>query len=205
MKKVEQIVYIVDDDKAALATVELLLSAVGLPCQSFSSAADFLAVCNSETNGCVLLDFLMPGMSGVEVQKQLIAGNIQLQVIFISGHGDVPTVVQAMRNGAYDFLRKPFREHELLMSVKGALELQADMRKKHRERSAILKKLNTLTEREHEVLDCITAGLSNKLTAQELRISDRTVETYRAHIMEKMEVDSIAQLVHMCTVAETTH
>lgn len=205
MKKVEQTVYVVDDDKAALATVELLLSAVGLPCQSFSSAADFLAVCNSETNGCVLLDFLMPGMSGVEVQKQLIADNIQLQVIFISGHGDIPMVVQAMRNGAYDFLRKPFREHELLMSVKGALAVQSDVRNKHRERSAILQKLNSLTEREHEVLVCITAGQSNRRTAQELKISDRTVETYRAHVMEKMGVGSVAQLVRMCIIAETTH
>ncbi len=205
MKKAEQTVYIVDDDKAALVTVVSLLNAVGLPCQTFSSAADFLAVCDSGTNGCVLLDFLMPGMSGIEVQKRLMAEAIQLPIIFVTGHGDVPTVVQAMRNGAYDFVRKPFREHELLMSVKGALELQADMRKTYCERSAILAKLSTLTEREHEVLDCITAGQSNKVTAQELNISDRTVETYRAHIMEKMEVDSIAQLVRMCIIAETTH
>ncbi len=203
MKKAEQIVYIVDDDEAARASVVLLLNAVGLPSQTFSSAAAFFDACDSDCNGCLLLDFLMPGMNGVEVQNKLLVDEIQLPIIFITGHGDIPMVVAAMRNGAYDFIRKPFREHELLTSIKGALALQADMRSKYRERSAIVKKLKCLTEREHDVLDCVQAGLSNRVTAQKLDISDRTVETYRAHIMEKMQVDSVAQLVRMCIIAET--
>ena len=204
MSEVEQTVYIVDDDAAAQAAVAILLNAVGLTCATFSSAAEFLQTCDSDSNGCLLLDFLMPGMSGIEVQKKLLADDIQLPIIFVTGHGDIPMVVEAMRSGAYDFVRKPFREHELLMSVKGALELQAQMRKQHRERSAVLKKLNTLTDRERDVLAGIVAGYSNRVTAQELNLSDRTVETYRAHIMEKMQVDSLAQLVRMCIKVETT-
>lgn len=202
MKKVEQTVYIVDDDAAARTAVLVLLNAVGLHCQTFASAAAFLQACDSDSDGCLLLDFLMPGMSGIEVQQKLLADDIQLPVIFVTGHGDIPMVVEAMRNGAYDFLSKPFREHELLTSVKGALTLQAEMRSKYRERLAIFNKLNTLTEREHDVLACITAGRSNRRTAQQLHISDRTVETYRAHLMEKMQVDSVAELVRMCVIAE---
>lgn len=203
MKNVEQTVYIVDDDEAARAAVELLLNAVGLTCQTFSSAAAFLDVCDSDCNGCLLLDFLMPGMSGVELQNKLLADDIHLPIIFISGHGDIPMVVAAMRRGAYDFVCKPYREHELLTSIKGALALQANMREHYRELSSILKNLNTLTEREREVLDCIAAGQSNRVTARELLISDRTVETYRAHIMEKMKVESVAQLVRISIIAET--
>ncbi len=202
MHNAQQTIYIVDDDEAVLDALALLLDTVGLNCQTFASAMQFLAAYDGVSGGCLVLDIRMPGMSGLELQEKLIEEHVLLPIIFITGHGDIPMAVEAMRNGAHDFIRKPFREQELLDRINEALAMESGIRHQQYERAAILMKLQDLTEREREVFQRITAGEANKVIAIELEISDRTVEVHRAHVMKKMAAKSLAQLVRMKLIAE---
>ncbi|MDE2251783.1 MAG: response regulator transcription factor [Gammaproteobacteria bacterium] len=190
-------VFIVDDDEAVRSSVRFLIRSVGLQAQVYPSAQEFLAVYDPRHPGCLLLDVRMPGMSGLELQQELNRRGATIPVVFISGHGDVPMAVEAMQQGAFDFLQKPFRDQDLLDRVQRALARDAESRARLAARAEIASRLATLTPRESEVLQLITRGKANKVVGAELGVSQRTVEIHRAHVMEKMNASSLAELVRM--------
>ncbi len=190
-------VFIVDDDEAVRNTLRLVLKAAGLACVTFASAQEFLASYDLDQPGCVVLDVRMPGMTGLELQQILNLKGAVLPVIFISGHGDVPMAVEAMKHGAFDFVQKPVKEEELADRVKRALEKDRVNRNQLRQRDVIRERLQSLTPREREILTLVTRGKPNKVMAGDLGVSQRTVEIHRARVMEKMGAESLAQLVRM--------
>jgi FixJ family two-component response regulator len=190
-------VYIVDDDNGVRSSIRILMKSVGLPATTFASAQEFLAAYHATQGGCVVLDIRMPGMSGLELQQELNQRGAVIPVIFITGHGDVPMAVEAMRHGAFDFLQKPFRDQDLIDRVQQALLRDRETRDGLKEHGRIRAHLASLTARERQVLDLLIAGKANKAMAHELSLSQRTVEIHRAHVMEKMAARSIAQLVRM--------
>lgn len=195
-------VYVVDDDQAVRDALQLLLRSVKIESQVFASGQDFLAALDREARGCVLLDIRMPGMSGMDVQKEMNQRGAGLAVIFLTGHGDVPMAVQAMQEGAFDFVQKPFRDQDLLDTIRRALE-QSDSQHEQREQvDEIRTQLAILTPRETEVLGKVVAGKSNKVIASDLGLSTRTVEIHRSRVMEKMQADSLAHLVRMYVAVE---
>jgi FixJ family two-component response regulator len=195
MSDPNQKVCVVDDDEAVRGSLRMLLQSMGINTEVFGSAAAFLDVVDGIASGCVLLDIRMPVMSGLELFDQLIARNVHLPVIFITGHGDVPMAVRAVKKGAFDFLQKPFNDQELLDRVNDAL--REDLRRvaKTAERSALEERYERLTPREREIMARVVSGQANKAIAIDLQLSERTVELHRAHVMEKMEVRSLAELV----------
>ena len=195
-------VYIVDDDEAVRSSVRFLIRSVGLPAQVYASAQEFLAAYERRDPGCLVLDVRMPGMSGLDLQQELNRRGATIPVVFITGHGDVPMAVEAMQQGAFDFLQKPFRDQELLYRVQRALSRDAESRARLAARAEIRARLATLTPREREVMQLITRGKSNKLVGAELGVSQRTVEIHRAHVMEKMRASSLAELVRMVLDSE---
>jgi FixJ family two-component response regulator len=197
MKERLPTVYIVDDDDGVRSSLRILLKSVGIGATPLPSATDFLAQYNVSQPGCLLLDIRMPGMSGLELQGELNRLGAMIPVIFITGHGDVPMAVEAMQHGAFDFLQKPFRDQELLDRVQKALARDAENRAAVRQHERIRVRLGALTPREREVLDLLVQGKQNKMMANDLGLSQRTVEIHRAHVMEKMEAKSVAQLVRM--------
>ena len=184
-------VFVIDDDEAVRNSLRLLLKSVGLPVQICASAQQFLPGYDPRQPGCLVLDIRMPGMSGLELQQQLNVRGAIIPVVFISGHGDIPMAVEAMQHGAFDFLQKPFRDQDLIDRVQRALELDAANRAQLRETDGIRARLESLTPREREVLELVTVGKANKVTAHELGVSQRT------RVMEKMAAQSLAQLVRM--------
>jgi FixJ family two-component response regulator len=190
-------VFVVDDDEAVRAALALLLQSVGLATQSHASAQEFLAGFDPRRPGCLLLDVRMPGMNGIELQEQLNLRGATLPVIFITGHGDIPMAVEAMQQGAFDFLQKPFRDQELLDRIHRALARDRETRAGLARRDEIRERLLSLTPREREVMELMTRGRPNKLMAADLGLSQRTIEIHRARVMEKMEAASLAQLVRM--------
>ena len=193
----DSIVYIVDDDQAIRHAMGLLLKSVGLQHEVFTSADEFLEKHSGNNNGCLVLDIRMPGLSGLELQQKLIEMGSSLPIIFISGHGDIPMAVEAMQKGAFDFIQKPFRDQELLDRISEALNT-ARMREAEREQKLdVQDRIDTLTKREHEVLDLVVTGKPNKIIAHELGVSQRTIEIHRARVMEKMRAKSLAELVRM--------
>jgi two-component system response regulator FixJ len=190
-------VFIVDDDDAVRGALRLLLKSVGLAATTLSSAQDFLATYDPQQPGCLILDVRMPGMSGLELQQQLNLRGAIIPVIFITGHGDIPMAVEAMQQGAFDFLQKPFRDQDLIDRIQRALAKDQTGRAELQERSRIKQRLETLTAREREVLELVTSGKPNKIMAADLGVSQRTVEIHRARVMEKMGASSLAQLVRM--------
>jgi RNA polymerase sigma factor (sigma-70 family) len=197
-------IHVVDDDAAARSSLRLLLKSLGLNAVAYDSAAAFLTDYDPGQPGCLLLDIRMPGMSGLDLQQELNRRGTISPVIFITGHGDVAMAVEAMQHGAFDFLQKPFREHELLDRVQKALARDSAIREQLRGHDAMRARLETLTAREREVLDLVAKGASNKVIARELGISQRTVEIHRSRVMEKMNAESVAQLVHMTTALGIT-
>lgn len=191
------IVYIVDDDEAVRASLRLLLKSVGIAAQAFASAQEFLACYDASKPGCLILDIRMPGMSGLELQQDLIMRGAIIPVIFITGHGDVPMAVEAMKNGAFDFLQKPFRDQGLIDRVQRALAKDGENRVALSQHSKMRARLESLTARERDVLALMVQGKPNKIMAADLGISQRTVEIHRARVMEKLEVSSLAQTVRM--------
>ncbi len=197
MKERIPTVFVVDDDEGVRSSLRLLLKSVGIAAQTAPSAPDFLAHYESDQPGCLVLDVRMPGMSGLELQEQLNLRGAMIPVIFITGHGDIPMAVEAMQQGAFDFLQKPFRDQDLLDRVQKALEKDAQNREQLKQRDQIRTRYESLTPREREVLELVTQGKPNKVMAGDLGVSQRTVEIHRARVMEKMAANSLAQLVRM--------
>jgi FixJ family two-component response regulator len=195
-------VFIVDDDEAVRSSLQLLLKSLGLPAVTHASAAEFLAAYAPEQPGCVILDVRMPGMSGIEMQDELNRRGAVIPVIFITGHGDVPMAVEAMQQGAFDFLQKPFHEQDLIDRVRRALANDLANRARLDEIARIRAHVAALTPREKQVLRLVTQGKPNKVIAGDLGLSQRTVEIHRAHLMQKMEASSLAQLVRMTMIAD---
>ncbi|MEM7020553.1 MAG: response regulator [Pseudomonadota bacterium] len=191
----EQKVFIIDDDEGIRDGLSLLLETVGQPCELYSSAPDFLESYDENMHGCLVLDIRMPRMSGLELQKKLHELNSTLPIIFITGHGDIPMAVEAMRHGALDFIRKPFREQDLLDRINEALAYDADRQQQQLDQKQLQDKVATLSEREHEIFHRVADGEMNKVIASDLGISERTVEVHRSQVMKKLGVRTIAQLV----------
>ncbi len=194
-------VHIVDDDYAVRDSLSLLMRSVGLAVQVYASADEFLGASHAAGPGCVVLDVRMPGMSGIALFKTMNQRGLSWPVLFITGHGDVPMAVEAMREGAFDFIQKPFREDQLLERVQQAIAQDGADRVRAEEVDSIRERLATLTDREREVLDRIVMGQANKVIAIELDISQRTVEQHRNHVMQKMQARSLAHLIRMVIAA----
>jgi two-component system response regulator FixJ len=195
-------VYVVDDDQAVRDALQLLLRSVKIESQAFASGQEFLAGVDREARGCVLLDIRMPGMSGMDVQKEINQRGSRLTVVFLTGHGDVPMAVQAIQEGAFDFVQKPFRDQDLLDTIRGALEKSKTEHEQREQVDEIRARLALLTPRESEVLEKVVAGKSNKVIASDLGLSTRTVEIHRSRVMEKMQAESLARLVRMYVAVE---
>jgi len=198
----QQTVYIVDDDEGVRDGFGLLMDTVDQPYRAFASAIDFLGAYHHDMKGCLVLDIRMPRMSGLELQEKLRQMGSLLPIIFITGHGDIPMAVEAMRRGALDFVRKPFREQNLLDRINEALDIEAGRRKLQHDRQEVLEKLDSLSERERQIFERVAAGEMNKAIAQDLGISERTVEVHRAQVMKKLDVKTLAQLVRLMIEAE---
>jgi two-component system, LuxR family, response regulator FixJ len=190
-------VFVVDDDEGVRNSLRFLLRSVGLQTQTAASATEFLDTYKPSQAGCLVLDVRMPGMSGLELQQQLNLRGAVIPVIFITGHGDIPMAVEAMQQGAFDFLQKPFRDQDLIERIQHALERDARARAALDQHAKIRERLDSLTPREREVLALMTRGKPNKIMAAELGVSQRTVEIHRARVMEKSGAASLAQLVRM--------
>ena len=197
MKELIPTVYIVDDDEAVRDSLRLLLKSVDLEASAFATAQAFLASYRPHQPGCLVLDVRMPGMSGLDLQQQLNIRGAVIPVIFITGHGDVPMAVEAMQQGAFDFLQKPFRDEALIDRIRRALVKDQTNRSELKERTGTRERLEHLTPREREVLTLVVSGKANKAMAGDLGVSQRTVEIHRARVMEKMAAASLAQLVRM--------
>ena len=192
------IVFVVDDDPSIRESLSLLLSSAGYGVKTYASAKDFLeSERGSPGPACLVLDVKMPGLSGLDLQKELKSRNYLIPIIFITGHGDIPMSVQAIKKGAVDFLPKPFDDGDFLVAVKEALLKDSQARADFNDQKQILQKLDSLTTREHEVLTYLIAGMLNKQIAYELNISERTVKAHRKQVLNKMGVDSIAELVRL--------
>ena len=191
-------VYVVDDDPSVRVSLSLLLSSAGYDVKLFASAQEFLkSEGNTAVPACLVLDVKMPGLSGLDLQKELKARNDAISIIFITGHGDIPMSVQAMKKGAVDFLPKPFDDADLLDAVEEALSKDSQLRADLDDRKYILRRLDDLTKREHEVLTYLITGMLNKQIAFELNISERTVKAHRKQVFDKMGVHSLAELVRL--------
>jgi len=194
-------VHIVDDDPSIQRSLRRLLESVGLNSECYSSAQDFIERRNADAPGCLLLDVRMPGLSGLELQDHLRSEACMLPIIFVTGYGDVPMTARAMKAGAIDFLQKPFNEQELLEAIERALTRNCQMRQEQAERRKVQMRLRLLTPREQEVLERVVAGKTNKEIAAEFGITEKTIKVHRARVMEKMQADSLAQLVVLAQVA----
>jgi len=190
-------IFVVDDDDSMREAIALLLRTVGYTPVVFSRPSEFLAKFDANVHGCLVLDIRMPEMSGLEVQQQLNKSGAILPVIFITGHGDIPMAVQAMKDGAFDFLTKPFRDQDLLDRINNALKQDAENRAAIEKHADLRGREQSLTPREREVLGLIVEGKANKVVAIDLGLSERTVEIHRANVMEKMGARSVAHLVKM--------
>ncbi|NTV10346.1 MAG: response regulator transcription factor [Zoogloea sp.] len=194
------LVCVVDDDDAVRLSVGLLIETLGCEVRTYASALDLLADRRALAEAdCIVLDVRMPGLSGMALQEQLIRQGVRTPIIFVSGHGDVPMVARAMREGAFDFLQKPFNEQALLDRVSEAVERARLAREAQRRQASVRERLEGLTSRERDVMEGMLAGRLNKQIADDLGISMKTVEQHRARIMEKMRVNSLAQLVRIVT------
>jgi two-component system response regulator FixJ len=193
----QSVVHVVDDDEAVRDSISMLLDTVGIAHRLYGSAVEFLDTHGASTRGCLVLDIRMPEMTGLELQEELNRRGIGLPIIFITGHGDIPMAVEAMRRGAIDFIRKPFAEDDLLDRVKEALVRDAEAQVERTALDDLKQRYATLSPRELEVFARVADGQANKVVAIELGISERTVEIHRAQVMQKMGARSLAQLVRM--------
>jgi len=195
-------VFIVDDDEAVRDSLGLLLRSAGYRARVYGGARDFLKAFDPRDHGCLVLDIRMPGMTGLELQKHLQEIGCNIPIIFITGHGDIPMAVEAVRQGAVDFIQKPFSDQELMDRIGDALEQATRQREGELERLDIMDRMGSLTAREREVMGQVVQGKANKVIAADLGVSQRTVEIHRARVMEKMQANSLAHLVRMVMVSE---
>ena len=192
-----QVVFVIDDDASMRDAVSRLLNAVGLTVQTFASASEFLEGRLPDVPGCAVLDVRLPGLSGLDLQREMVERGIHIPVIFITGHGDIPMSVQAMKAGAVEFLTKPFRDQDLLDAVRLGIQLDRQGRKERAELAELRDGHRQLTPREREVMSLVVAGLLNKQIALRLGTSEKTIKIHRSHVMQKMRADSLADLVRM--------
>ena len=191
------VVFIIDDDESLREALQRLFRSVGLQSQAFATAPEFLASRPPDVPSCLVLDIRLPGVSGLDFQAELSSANIHIPIIFITGHGDIPMTVRAMKAGAIEFLTKPLREQDLLDAVGVALQRDSARREQHATDSSLRAAFESLTPREKEVMAFVTSGLMNKQIAAEMELSEITVKFHRGHIMRKMAAKSLADLVRM--------
>lgn len=196
-KAPSQVVFVIDDDASMRDAISRLLHAVGVPVQTFASAKEFLSKRLLDVPACVVLDVRLPGLSGLDLQREMVERGIHIPVIFITGHGDIPMSVQAMKAGAVEFLTKPFRDQDLLDAVRSGIQLDRKARKERAELTELREDHQQLTQREREVMSLVVAGLLNKQIALRLGTSEKTIKIHRSHAMQKMHADSLAELVRM--------
>ena len=190
----DTVIYIVDDDAAVRDAISKLVCSVGMAAQCFVSAEDFLCEYSEEKPGCLVLDVRMNGMGGLELQQELLVRGSKIPIVIITGHGDIPMAVDALKNGAVNFIEKPFRNQSLLDAIRAAIQKDRKLRILDESNKELVQKYACLTEREREISKFITRGLSSKLIARELNLSPRTVESHRANIMKKMESSNTLEL-----------
>ena len=193
----DAVVFVVDDDPSVRRSTERLLRSAGFKVQTFGSAREFLDSHRSEGPGCLVLDVRMPGLSGMDLQRELAQSGVLIPIIFITAHGAIPMSVRAMKAGAVEFLTKPFRGRSLLDAVRAAIERDRAAHKERSETQDLRERYEQLTPREREVMPLITSGMLNKQVAGELATTERTIKFHRAHIMQKMKAQSLADLVRM--------
>lgn len=193
----QPVVFVIDDDSSMRAAISSLIRSVGLRAEVFTSVSEFLAHKRSSATSCLILDVRLPGVSGLEFQSELAKADAQIPIIFITGHGDIPMTVKAMKAGAVEFLTKPFRDQDLLDAIQVALERARVREEKERAVVELRKKFETLTPREQEVMGWIAGGLLNKQVAAEIGVTEITVKVHRGNVMRKMAAKSFADLVRM--------
>jgi FixJ family two-component response regulator len=199
------VVFVVDDDASARASVANLLGSVGLEARTFSSAAEFLAMTPVESASCLILDVRLPGLSGLDLQRRMAESGAGMPIIFVTGHGDIPMTVEAMKAGAVEFLTKPYREQALLDAVHDALEQDRRQRESRAGSEDVRRRYDSLTDRERKVMALIVSGLLNKQAAAELGTSEATVKIQRHKVMQKMGAASLADLVRMADRLDSTN
>ena len=197
MTEAQAIVFVVDDDEGMRQSLKNLTGSVGLRVEAFASAQEFLRSKVIDVPGCLVLDVRLPGLSGLDLQKRIADAGIAIPIIFITGHGDIPMTVRAMKAGAVEFLTKPFRDQDLLDAIQQALERDRIAREQRAEIEELRGRLDSLTPREREVMGLVVAGLLNKQIAGELGTSETTIKIHRHQVMEKMGAGSLAELVRM--------
>jgi FixJ family two-component response regulator len=197
MTKTDQMVFVIDDDSAVRAAIKRLLMAVGLSVETFGSGREFLESSLPDVPGCVVLDVRLPGHSGLDLQREFAEHDIHLPIIFITGHGDIPMSVQAMKAGAVEFFTKPFRDQDLLDAIGQAIDRDRAARKQRAELAELHECSDSLTHREREVMTLVVSGSLNKQIALELGTSEKTIKVHRGQVMHKMHADSLADLVRM--------
>lgn len=195
MTESDAMVFVVDDDTSLRESLQNLIRSVGLRVEAFASAQEFLHSERPDVPGCLVLDVRLPGLSGLDLQKRMAEAEVEIPIVFITGHGDIPMTVQAMKAGAVEFLPKPFRDQDLLDAIQQALERDRKSREQRAEVEVLRSRFDLLTPREREVMPLLVAGLLNKQIAAELGSSETTVKIHKHHVMEKMRAGSLAELV----------
>jgi RNA polymerase sigma factor (sigma-70 family) len=195
--KIDSIVYVIDDESSIREAITSLIRSIGMRVETFGSAQEFMASSRPDAPACLVLDVRMPGLSGLDLQRELTDAGIHIPIIFITGHGDIPMSVRAMKAGAVEFLTKPFRDQDLLDAIAQAIDRDRELRKQQAGIADLRDRFERLTPREREVMELVVAGLLNKQIAVRLGISEITVKLHRHQVMEKMKADSLADLVRM--------
>jgi FixJ family two-component response regulator len=197
MNESSPIVFVVDDESSVCLSLKRLLRSVGLEARTFASAQEFLRSDRPNVPGCLVLDVRLPGLSGLDLQQELVTEKIDLPIIFVTGHGDIPMTVRAMKAGAIEFLTKPFREQDLLEAIQRGIEQSRIVRRRSAEMHILQQRYALLTPREREVFPRVTSGLLNKQIAALLGATEKTIKVHRGQVMQKMKAESLAHLIHM--------